>query len=166
METTTLTYRPLATDAEWALAARIKCDLDYAAVIGGPGSWSEPEVHALYQERWGHGEADYQLKRLREDVADGELMGFYSGEDLVAFATMRETNLLADEGPRLLIVAQIYFLRGETAPDVARRIAGIADARGIEETDLTIPEAHAEAFVAAGFQAKVRTMRRTFRPRA
>ena len=164
METSELTMKPLTTDAEWGLAARMKRDRDYAAVLEGPGDWTEPGLHALHEERWGAGEAEYQLKRLREDAGDGELLGWFSGGELVAMATARETTLIADEGPRLLIVSHLYVFGGE---ELARRVAGdlaeYADARGIEESDLTVPAEHGAAFAAVGFGARALTMRRRWR---
>lgn len=118
----------------------------------------------MHEERWGEGESEYQRKRLREEAQDGELRGWFSGDTLVAFATVRETNLLADEGPRLLIVGQLYISGGE---EVARRVAKdlsiLADERAAEETDLTVPAEHIEAFAAAGFEAKMVTLRRRWR---
>lgn len=163
MEPLTLTSRPLTTDDDWALAARWKRDRDYASIVAGIGSWSEPEIHALYQERWGEGEAAYQLKRLRDDAGDGELRGWFEGEELVAFLTLRETNLLADEGPRLLVVSNLYILRPEAAAVVAADLASLADERGIEETDLTIPSHCLPEFQTAGFAPELVTVRRRWR---
>ncbi len=160
MEIGTLTSRSLTTDAEWAFAARLKREKDYASVVAGIGPWSEPEVHALYQERWGEGEAEYQLGRLREESKGGELRGWFAGDEMVAFATLRQTNLLADEGPKLLIVSQLYVVRSDMAIEVAMHLAALADERRIEESDLTLASEHLPAFETAGFAIRTVTMRR------
>lgn len=160
METSALTSRVLTTAAEWDLAARLKRDYDYAELVDGVGNWTQPEIHALHQERWGEGEVEFQMGRLREEANGGELRGWFRRHELVGFATIRETNLLAGDGPRLLIVRQIYVLRADAARMIASDLAAIADARGIEESDLSIPAEHAAAFEAAGFAPKLVTARR------
>ena len=161
----TITSRPLATEAEWLLAARMKRDRDYAGIVDGDAPWSEPEVHAIYQETWGHGEADYQLKRLREATEGGtwgELRGWFEGDTLVAFAGLRETNLLTDEGPSLLIVNHLYLFGGDPLrTTVAGDLARIADARGVTESEATIDPRDLPAFDAAGFGQKIAVVRRS-----
>ncbi len=153
--------RRLCTHDEWNLAARLKRDCDYAALLSHSDPWAQTGIHGPYRETWGEDAVDHQMERLREEATGGELRGWFRGRQLVAFATIREASPLGEEGPRILVIRQLYILSGEGAADrVAQDLAGIADARGIRETDLTLPVAHLAAFAEAGFEPTAVTARR------
>lgn len=156
-----LSSRQLCTHEEWNLAARLKRDCDFAAILSNSGLWEEPGIHGPYQERWGEDAVEHQLERLREEVIGGELRGWFRGRQLVAFATIQEAAPLGEDGPRILVVRQLYILSGEgVAHRVAEELSALASARGVVETDLTIPVEHVAAFADAGFEPTTVTARR------
>jgi hypothetical protein len=104
-----LSQRTVTSDLDWSTAIELKRSRAYEQVVDVTG-WTLEEVDRRYQGKWGAEGVDFHAMMLRRSAEGGELIAWFEGDRMVAYAAIRVTNLCGDDGPLLCTTGDLLIL--------------------------------------------------------